>query len=276
MILVELAGASGVGKSTVAPLLAQALRRALGDHAVAAMPEKDQPRRRRRWTRMQRRFWLASHPRSFLAAWRGSRTRPQIGSFAAWKHAFSSMGIGRRALAKGVKVALVDQGMLRLRMDAGHVPVLPRPLLPDLVLHLVAEPGVLELRRIYRGKPKFVLLEGTDRMARARDVRDRLTALPEAELRAALTRFGTKFCSPALSEQDIEGLLGGPPDESAMTGAEGNARQRSRCAPEVCELFRQRGVVWRQVDNTEADALDRVVNECMAAILALLSPSEAP
>ena len=47
MILVELAGAGGVGKSTLAPLIARRLKEVLGAENVAALPENGVGRKRR-------------------------------------------------------------------------------------------------------------------------------------------------------------------------------------------------------------------------------------
>lgn len=69
-LLIELAGANGVGKSTIAPILAEQLRANLGADRVAALPETGIPRFRKRWSRLNRRFWLAMHPAAVWNAWK--------------------------------------------------------------------------------------------------------------------------------------------------------------------------------------------------------------
>ncbi|SKB08037.1 Uridine kinase [Prosthecobacter debontii] len=270
MILVELAGAGGVGKSTIAPMIAQRLREELGTEAVAALPEKDVARRHRRWTRFKRWTWTAFHPRAFWVARRASKTGHKVGSPSTWLRAFTTMGIGRSVGKKGIKVALVDQGMLRLPMKAMHADLLPQFLLPDLVLHLVADPAVLEMRRIYRSKPKHNRYLGASRLTHAQNAVTLLQTLPPDQLRDAVTKFGEKFCEPPLTESEIEQLLQAPAAQAPLTN---EAAQKGRCQFEVCETFRQRGVQWREIDNSHS--MEEALEACIQAILTALAAGDA-
>lgn len=263
-ILIELAGASGVGKTTLAPLLARRLRGALGERHVAALPEKDLPRHQRRWRHMQRKCWKLLNPRLVLAAWRTSRVEPRIARLSVWLDVFSTLGIGRGSLKRGIRAALVDQGCLRLSMTAAHAPLLPQELLPDLVIQLVAEPAVLEQRRILRAKTKHRLLEGADRLVQARLSRQRLEKLPPAQVSELLFQFGGKFCQPPLSEEEVRQVLAEPP---AQPGTEPAKPALTRCAPATREALRARGVLWVEVDNSGQDGLEPVVEQCLKIIL---------
>ncbi len=267
MPLIELAGASGVGKTTVAPLLARRLRDVLGEDGVAALPEKDQPRPRRHWRHFQRRLWLARHPHHLFAAWRLSRREPVIARARAWFDLVSTLGIGRRCLDHGTKVALVDQGVLRLSLHVSHVQLLPVDLLPDLVLQLVADPATLEQRRILRAKVKLARLHGMERLHEAARSRDRLAALPPERLAELLAQFNTKFCEPPLSDAELAEVLAGrvavPPEPPRVV----------RCDPATCAALEARGVVRRRIDNSEGRQLEAVVEDALQAVLAHLQAS---
>lgn len=267
MILVELAGAGGVGKSTIAPLIAKRLREELGEAAVAALPETGVVRRRRRWTRLKRWTWTAFHPRALFVAKRASKTGKHVARLSTWMRAFTTMGIGRAVEKKGVQVALVDQGMLRLPMAAVHASLLPQPLLPDLVLHLVADPAVLEMRRIFRSKPKHNRYTGGKRLSSAADSLTLLRNLPEEQQREVMVKFGEKFCDPVFSEAEVNQLLATPSGGNAH--APSSSAQKGRCQADVCETFRQRGVQWREIDNSHS--FEEALEACTQAILSALS-----
>lgn len=265
MPLIELAGASGVGKTTVAPLLARRLRERLGEACVAALPEKDQPRQRRHWRHFQRRLWLARHPGHWLSAWRLSRRAPIIARARAWSDLVSTLGIGRSCLARGAQVALVDQGVLRLSLHAAHVTQLPGDLLPDLVLQLVADPATLEQRRILRAKAKLARLHGEERLHGAARSRERLAGLPAERLGELLDQFNRKFCEPPLSADELADVLAGrvpvPPEPPRV----------SRCDPATCTALQARGVAWVQIDNSEGRTLEQVVDDALQAVLVHLA-----
>jgi hypothetical protein len=265
MPLIELAGASGVGKTTVAPLLARRLRETLGEAAVAALPEKDQPRQRRHWRHFQRRLWLALHPGPLFAAWQVSCHDPAIARRRAWMDLVSTLGIGRRCLARGAQVALVDQGALRLSLHVSHVQLLPSDLLPDLVLQLIADPATLEKRRILRSKVKLARLKGAERLHEAARSRDRLAALPAKRRVELLDLFNQKFCDPPLTESELAGVLAG------RIHAPAELARISRCDPATCAALLARGVTWRTIDNSEGRSLDEVVEEALQAVLAHLT-----
>ncbi len=265
MPLVELAGASGVGKTTIAPLLARRLRETLGEEYVAALPEKDQPRHHRHWRHFQRRLWLACHPGALINAWQLSRRLPAIARARAWFDMFSTLGIGRRCLAGGMRVALVDQGVLRLSLHEAHVPSLPGHLLPDLVLQLVADPVTLEQRRILRAKTKLTRLQGVERLQAAARSRERLAVLPPHRLRELLGQFSEKFCDPPLTPNELETVLAG----KLATAPESS--RVNRCDPQTCAALQARGVGWKCIDNSEGRTLDAVVEDCLQAVLALLA-----
>ncbi len=273
MILVELAGVSGAGKSTLSPLVARRLREHLGEGRVAALPEKDVPRRLRRWTRLKRWLWMALHPWHALTAARACRCHQRASCFSAWMRIFSTMGLGRSALASGVDVVLVDQGILRLPILPVHVPLLPRPLLPDLVLQIVADPATLELRRLRRDKKVHRRLQGEARFQRAREIRRVTAGLPASEQQEALALFSAKFCSPALSEAELAAVLTAP----LPPPADSPASPASRCEPGACALLKQHGIGWRQIDTSAAGCMPQAVEDCLAVILdALGQPAIQP
>lgn len=266
MILVELAGAGGVGKSTLAPLIADRLRAELGADRVAALPEHGVPRRERRWTRLARWRWTAAHPTAFLAARHLTRSPLDTARYSSWMRIFSTMGIARRLLAGGVQVVLVDQGILRLPLLPAHAARLPVTALPDLVLQIVADPASIELRRIWRQKTKHRKLQGEARLAKARDTRRLLTALPADPLRAAMVQFGHQFCDPPFSDDEIATLLAPPPPAPPA-----GSRKPGRCEPDACAALRQRGLAWLEIDNSGSETLDQAADRCVRAILDALA-----
>lgn len=182
--------------------------------------------------------------------------------------AFTSVGIARQAAASGCKVAMVDQGIMRLPMRPVHASLIPQEYLPDLILHMVADPSVLELRRIYRTKVKHNKYTGEARLSCARETAELLHTLPVVELKDALEKYGAKFCEPALSGSEITGLIEALDSARAAGLVAGN--KGGRCNPEVCEMIRQLGVKWREIDNSEQDGLTKALQSSMQAILSVL------
>lgn len=272
MILVELAGAQGVGKSTLAPLLGQKLREELGQEAVAVLPERDMPRRLRRWTRVQRWRWLLLHPSVYFLAHRLAKKRPHSSAYSHWIRIFSVMGIARQLTRNRLKVVLVDQGLLRITKHADDAAALPSDLLPDLVLQIVADPLVLELRCIYRSKQQHTRYSGEERYRKVMELRKKLQTLPNSELRDALIKYGERYCEPPLTESDVEQLmhLEVTPGPAAMTIA---PTQPQRCQPEVRELLQKRGVTWLEIDNSQNDEMKQALAHCMTAIREKLTTS---
>lgn len=265
MILVELAGAQGVGKSTLAPLLGQRLREELGAEFVAVLPERDQPRSHRRWTRIKRWRWLFLHPRVYLLARRLVKKHPTGSAYSSWIRIFSVMGIARQLTRRGIKVALVDQGLLRIVKHADDAADIPADLLPDLVLQIVADPLVLELRCIHRAKKQHTRYSGDEREHRVHELRKKLQSLPKTELRDALIKYGERYCEPPLTENEVEGLvhLEVSPHEAA---AAVTSMQTHRCQPEVRELLLKRGVSWLEIDNSQNDGMEQALAHCMRVI----------
>lgn len=155
-------------------------------------------------------------------------------------------------------------------MKAIHADLLPQFLLPDLVLHLVADPAVLEMRRIYRSKPKHNRYTGVSRLTHAQNTVALLNTLAPDELRDALTKFGEKFCEPPLTEPEIQGLLQAPVATAPVTNG---SAQKGRCQSEVCETFRQRGVQWHEIDNSRS--MEESLEACLQAILTALAAGDA-
>jgi deoxyadenosine/deoxycytidine kinase len=274
MIVVELAGASGVGKSTMSTLVADSLQDILGADAVAALPEKNVPRFRRRWTRLKRWSWIATNPRSLMTAWKTTQACICTANFSGWVRSLSTLGLARRAARQGVQVVLVDQGILRLPVLPEHVEILPRHLLPDLILHLVAEPEVLEKRRFERGKKKCARYVGERRLRNVQKTLARLgKGMSENERRDLVLRYGEKFCDPAFSEEEIRQLL----EEGQAIGTtiekhlEGSGRKTARCHPHVCAKLQVRGIGLIKLDTSLHD-LETTVDHCSKAILAALDP----
>ena len=246
-------------------MVTQRLREILGDEAVAALPETGMARSQRHWTRFKRWAWMGTHPQAYLTARKEGKMERKVTRFSNWMRAFSTLGIGRRLTEKGIKVAMVDQGLLRLAMEAEHAALVPKSLMPDLVLHLVATPAVLELRRIYRSKPKFNKMQGEGRLRSVRETIRSLGKLPEVQMRDILTKYGEKFCEPSFSAAEIDSLIA---FSQEATGEPAPAKKRrGRCDEDVCELLRQRGVLWQEIDNSGDAGPQQAVEACVQAIL---------
>lgn len=269
MIVVELAGPSGVGKSTVTGLVAERLRDVLGTEAVAALPEKGVPRRQRKWTRFKRWCWVGLHPSAFTTAWKTTATGVRTASFGGWIRSLSTLGLARKAADQGVQVALVDQGILRLPVLPEHLSHVPRAVLPDLVLQLVADPQVLEQRRLQRSKKKLVRHQENQRIESGRKMLVRLGPdVSPDERRSMLIAFGQKYCEPPFEETELQMLLNEavtyPADETT-----GTSNRPIRCDPRVCEQMKEAGVHWERMD-TSCQDVKATAEQCVRAILEAL------
>lgn len=267
MMVIELAGAGGVGKSTLAPLVAERLRDVLGADKVAALPERG-ARSKRVWTRARRWSWIAVHPRTLWVARCACAPAIKTALFSSWMRIFSSIGVGRSSFERGIEVVLIDQGVLRLPLLPKHVQLLPRHLLPDAVLHIVADQLTIELRRIWRNKTKHRRFEGEARFAKARESLGILAELPPEELRTTMHQFGKQFCDPPFSDSEIDELLQKPyalPPSGAV-----DQRKIRRCEPDACAALQARGVRWKEIDNSRTAIMDDVVERCVQEILAAL------
>jgi hypothetical protein len=262
-LLVELAGSNGVGKSTIAPLLAKRLRERLGPDRVAALPEKDVPRFRRRWTRMQRRFWLATHPGIAWSAWKSAE--PQD-----WFFAHSTIGLARRALKDGCLVALVDQGLLRAARSPRDIEACPLTQLPDLVLHLVSDTATTTLRQLLRTKKIHTRFPGAEREIQARAHRAKLEGLPPDRIREAMHAFARNFCEPPLDAATIDAICAKPSDPVPLPQS-----PPSRCAPDVMERLHLRGTAIETIDNSFPRTTQDCVEACLQAIRAHLEIPES-
>jgi hypothetical protein len=262
-LLVELAGSNGVGKSTIAPLLAKRLRERLDPDRVAALPEKDVPRFRRRWTRIQRRLWLATHPASAWSAWRSATP-------GDWFFARSTLGLARRALRQGCLVALVDQGLLRAARDPAEIETFTRALLPDLVMHLVSDTATTTLRQLLRTKKNHTRFQGAEREIQARAHRAKLEGLPPDQIRKAMHAFARNFCEPALDTETIEAVCAKTGDPVPL-----DQKPPTRCAPEVMESLRLRGVDIETIVNSFPRSPEDCVEACLRPILSRLEIPEA-
>ncbi|TDU73119.1 hypothetical protein EI77_01587 [Prosthecobacter fusiformis] len=269
MIVVELAGDSGVGKSTMSAIVAERLRQVLGDEAVAALPEKNVPRRSRRWTRVKRWVWVTTHPAALLTAWKTTESSICTASYYGWMRCLSTVGLARKAVKQGVQVALVDQGILRLQVLPQHIHLLPRTSLPDLVLHLVADPAILEKRRISRSKKKCVRHQGEARISAAITSLHTLGAeMDEAKRRVLLDDFGHKFCDQPFSEEEITHMLA-MPSTPVTAESKPEGLKAGRCHPQVCQLLQAQGIRLEKLDTSLHD-LETTAENCCRAILSVL------
>jgi hypothetical protein len=264
-LTIELAGNSGVGKSTIAPMLAKELRASLGAARVAALPETGVPRFRRHWTRLKRRFWLAIHPSIAWSAWKSDAPRE-------WFFLYSSLGLARRALYQGCVVAIVDQGILRTARTPEDINACQQSLLPDLVLHLVTDTATSTLRQLLRNKKMATCtrFHGAQRENQAREHRAKLEGLPSDLIQTALLSFSRKFCEPPLDLETIQTIC-------IQGGDRNNAPQRptTRCAPPVMEQLLRRGTAIETIDNSYPRSHEDCVQACLQAILRHLQISKA-
>ncbi len=144
-----------------------------------------------------------------------------------------------------------------------------------MVMHLVADPDILEWRRLNRDKKKCQRYQGELRLRCARRTLGLLSHLPKEQHEDVLVRFGQKFCDPEFSAAEIEQLLSADP--SAHSDADTNseaAKAVSRCEPETCEMFRQRGVKWHEMDTSLHD-LEQTVEDCSRVILDAMVANKA-
>lgn len=253
-------------------LVAQRLRTLLGADAVADLPEKGVPRRLRRWTRVKRWSWVAVNPQLYWSAWKMTRPPIRTTGVAEWVRSFSTMGLARRAVHEGVTVALVDQGLLRMPMLPEHVPHLDRALFPDFVIHIYADPAVLEQRRLKRKKKKCLRYQGEKRVSHAATALFNIRqTLSEAERRDWLLKFAEKFCDQSFSEKEIESLLTKARELDAMSPEEEQAfldenRAVQRCSSSVCECLQAMDIPVVKVDTSEIE-VESAVDLCAEAVM---------
>jgi len=262
-LLVELAGSNGVGKSTITPLLAKRLRDKLGTDRVAALPEKDVPRFQRRWTRLQRRLWLATHPAIAWSAWRSD-------SPGEWFFAHSTLGLARRALRQGCRIAVVDQGLLRAARTQGDIAACPQSQLPDVVLHLVSDTATTTLRQLLRTKKIHTRFLGAEREIQARIHRAKLEGLPPEWIRKAMHAFAQNFCEPPLEAEILDSVSATESERAAPAPG-----PPTRCAPDVMETLRHRGTDIETIDNSFPRSMDECVEACLGAIHSRLEIPQA-
>ena len=209
-IIVELAGGHGVGKSTIAPLLAKRLREHFGSRLVAAMPEIGVVWQRRKWSRWKRRCWLASHPKFLMLAMRTGLARE-------WLQVYSTLGLARRSLQKGCRIALIDQGLLRIARYPREIETFPKKYLPNLVIQLTADPATVALRRLLRDKKIHSLQRGIARETHGCEIRGELEGLPTHLVEQGMRAYAKKFCDPPLDEKNRSKTLREPqPGSSAL------------------------------------------------------------
>lgn len=275
MIVVELAGPSGAGKSTLIALVAQRLRAVLSPDDVVDLPEKGVPRRHRRWTRVKRWSWVALHPQIFWAGWKITRRKVRTTGVAEWVRSFSTMALARRAVEQGVKVALVDQGLLRMPMLPQHVPHLPRSLFPDFVIHIFADPAILEQRRLKRKKKKCLRFDGQKRVNQATIALFNLgEKLNEPERRDLLVKFAEKFCDQPFSENELESMLTKAREKDAKNFWESVDPHKlggtvPRCSASVCQCLQKMDIPVIKVDTSEMD-VETAADLCFEAVLETL------
>jgi hypothetical protein len=254
-IIVELAGTHGVGKSTVAPLLAQRLRGHFDARLVAALPEIGIPHQQRKWTRWKRHCWLASHPK-FLMLAMGS------GHAHKWLQVYSTLGLARRALQNGCRIALIDQGLLRIARYPREIETFPKKYLPDLVIQLTADPATVALRRLLRDKKIPSLQRGISRETRGCEIRCELEGLPTHLVEQGMQAYARKFCDPPLDEETVMKLC-------ATTGqaVRPSKKERGRCEPDIMESLRLRGNQVETIDNLHDQTLESCVEACFQKIV---------
>jgi dephospho-CoA kinase len=253
-MLIELAGSNGVGKSTIAPLLAEALRDLIGDARVAALPEKGTPRRHRRWSRFKRRLWLISQPALIATAFRS-------GQPSEWLKLFSTMGLARKILDSGIQVVLVDQGILRTVLHPDQLKTIPTKYLPDLVLHLTTDPATLTLRQLLRDKKNHQRHQGEERFRQGREIQTLLKNIPEALAAKAMQSYAKKFCDSPLTAREVGEIAKLPllsPTEMATT--------QKRCKPYVLKLLRQQGTQITEIENLFNQTPQGCVQKCLDVV----------
>jgi len=261
-IIVELAGGHGVGKSTIAPLLAERLREHFGSRLVAAMPEIGVVWQRRKWSRWKRRCWLASHPKFLMLAMRSGLTRE-------WLQVYSTLGLARRSLQKGCRIALIDQGLLRIARYPREIETFPKKYLPNLVIQLTADPATVALRRLLRDKKIHSLQRGIARETHGCEIRGELEGLPTHLVKQGMRAYAKKFCDPPLDEETVLKLCVNPGQ-----AVRPSKKERGRCEPDVMESLRLRGTQVETIDNSHDQTLESCVKACFQKIVSRLPKPE--
>jgi hypothetical protein len=257
-IIVELAGNHGVGKSTVAPLLAQRLRGHFDARLVAALPESGIPHQQRKWTRWKRHCWLASHPK-FLMFAMGS------GPAYKWLQVYSTLGLARRALQNGCRIALIDQGLLRIARYPREIETFPKKYFPDLVIQLTADRATVTLRRLLRDKKIHSLQRGIARETHGCEIRRDLEGLPTHLLEQGMWAYAQKFCDPPLNEETVLKICAQPGQ-----AARPPIKERGRCEPDVMERLQLQGTLIETIDNSHDQTLESCVEACFQKIVSRL------
>jgi hypothetical protein len=257
-IIVELAGGHGVGKSTIAPLLAERLRQYFGTRLVAAMPETGVVWQRRKWSGWKRRCWLASHPNFLMLALRTGLARE-------WLQVYSTLGLARRALQNGCRIALIDQGLLRITRYPREIENFPKKYLPDLVIQLIADPATVALRRLLRDKKTHSLQRGIARETHGCEIRFELEGLPTHLVEQGMRAYAQKFCDPPLDEETVLKLC-------ANSGQAGRPfkKERGRCEPDVIVSLLLLGTQVETIVNSHDQTLESCVEACFQKIVSLL------
>jgi hypothetical protein len=261
-IIVELAGGHGVGKSTIAPLLAERLREHFGTHLVAAMPEIGVVWRRRKWSRWKRRCWLASHPKFLMLALRTGLARE-------WLQVYSTLGLARRALQNDCRIALIDQGLLRIARYPLEIETFPKKYLPDLVIQLTSDPATVALRRLLRDKKIHSLQRGVTRETHGCEIRRELEGLPTHLVEQGMRAYAQNFCDPPLDEETVLKLCANPGQ-----AVRPSKKERGRCEPDVMESLRLRGSQIETIVNSHDQTLESCVEACFQKIVSRLPKPE--
>jgi len=209
-VIIDIVGTAGTGKSTIADVLQQELADATlgpGEQPSVGVAESE------RVTHIERAAHLVRYPCLLLAAVRMApiRKRKWSAGEAFTNHLVSLLRrsvLLRRASRAGQPFLVVPQGIifqLRANPEVG-IAKLPRRLRPSAVIELRVPPHERLARRINRDKEAREEIR-TQQVERGRQVYSRLREGYDGHrAKALLERWNQRFCSPALSEDELSSI----------------------------------------------------------------------
>ena len=232
-VFIDVIGPSRAGKSTIAPLLADALERHLG--AGSVLLDRSGPGRTRiPWSKrlvatLRRPGVLRTVP-TLLSAWPRKPPHRRLGR--ALIRLTRRLAVSQRARRSGARVVVVDQGLFH----GAKVPVedvvaaLPWALHPAVFVEVTASPAERVRRSITRDKPRPASRRATgpERLEKATRTAQALATLPAEEAHDLLHRYGSFRLDPPLSRTEVAELIAhaGSNDEDVVSDAMSNANVR--------------------------------------------------
>ncbi len=181
-----------------------------------------------------------------------------------WPNDFADT-LTRRALQNGCRIALIDQGLLRIARYPREIETFPKKYFPDLVIQLTADRATVTLRRLLRDKKIHSLQRGIARETHGCEIRRDLEGLPTHLLEQGMWAYAQKFCDPPLNEETVLKICAQPGQ-----AARPPIKERGRCEPDVMERLQLQGTLIETIDNSHDQTLESCVEACFQKIVSRL------